>query len=194
MTYVVRRNQTVAFVIRGRLRISAGSSSDRRTFGSLSRVSSGGGRAALVDSQFEFDDAAQPPADLAETISDLLTIEAAARRQAPNPSLGHRIARFLEPRLMPYTVGSFASVIMFFLMFTALRPHFVALREAALQSNDVRSCYTPGYDLYEPKTWQESLPVVRHIRTVTHLKPKRRLAALTRAYAHTHASYYSDRC
>ena len=38
---------------------------------------------------------------------------------------------------MPYTVGSFASVIMFFMMFTALRPHFVALREAALQRNGV---------------------------------------------------------
>src|SRR3982751_683323 len=45
-----------------------------------------------------------PPSDLADTISDLLTIEAAARRQAPNPSISHRIARFLEPRLMPYTV------------------------------------------------------------------------------------------
>src|SRR5215203_5111482 len=74
------------------------------------------------------------PAGLAETISDLLTIEAAAR-QAIKPSLGIRIARFLEPRLMPYTVGSFASVILFFMMFTALRPHFVALREAALQAN-----------------------------------------------------------
>ena len=74
------------------------------------------------------------PADLAPTISDLLTIESAARRQAPNPSLGYRIARFLEPRLMPYTVGSFASVSMFCLMFSALRPHFVALREAAIQN------------------------------------------------------------
>src|SRR6185295_11333458 len=66
-----------------------------------------------------------PPPYLAETISDLLTIEAAARRQAPKPPLGRRIARFLEPRLMPYTVGSFASVFLFFMMFTALRPHFV---------------------------------------------------------------------
>src|SRR5829696_8289984 len=41
------------------------------------------------------------PPDLADTISDLLTIEAAARRQAPNPSFINRIVRFLEPRLMP---------------------------------------------------------------------------------------------
>ena len=61
------------------------------------------------------------PARMALTISDLITIEVTTRRQAPNPSLGHRIARFLEPRLMPYTVGSFASVIMFFLMLTGKR-------------------------------------------------------------------------
>jgi hypothetical protein len=48
--------------------------------------------------------------------------------------------RFIEPRLMPYTVGPFASVIMFFLMFTALRPHFVALRDAALQQQKCWVC------------------------------------------------------
>jgi hypothetical protein len=32
---------------------------------------------------------------------------------------------------MPYTVGSFASVLLFFAMFNALRPHLRALREAA---------------------------------------------------------------
>ena len=65
------------------------------------------------------------PADLAVSISDLLTVEAAARRQAPPQSWSYRILRFLEPRLMPYTVGSFTSVIMFILMLNALRPHFV---------------------------------------------------------------------
>src|SRR2546423_10747654 len=47
----------------------------------------------------------EPPADLAATISDLLTIEAAARRQAPNPALSSRITSFLEPWVMPYSVG-----------------------------------------------------------------------------------------
>src|SRR5690349_12643101 len=100
----------------------------------------------------------KPPADMADTISDLLTIEAAAR-QAIKPSFGVRVARFLEPRLMPYTVGSFASVILFFLMFTALRPHFVALREAALQNNpDVTmvNIYQGGqYNLYQPVSQQD---------------------------------------
>src|SRR5262245_18638222 len=92
----------------------------------------------------------KPPAGLAASISDLLTIEAAARRQAPPPSIGRRIARFLEPRLMPYSVGSFASVIMFTLMFAALRPHFIALREAALQNSVTVVQTAPAYDLYRP--------------------------------------------
>ena len=135
-----------------------------------------------------------PPAGLAETITDLLTIEAAAR-QAPKIPWERRIARFLQPRLMPYTVGSFASVILFFLMFTALRPHFVALREAALQNSgyDVRTVsLPPGYDLYVPVSsqdfasmrapWGEESPS---------LNPGGALAALTRGYAHPRANYRS---
>ena len=92
----------------------------------------------------------KPPAGLADSISDLLTIEAAARRQAPPPSFGQRIACFLEPWLMPYSVGSFASVIMFALMFAALRQHFIALREAALQNVPVLQTTELSYDLYKP--------------------------------------------
>jgi len=133
-----------------------------------------------------------PPPDLAVTISDLLTIESAARRQAPNPSLGHRIARFVEPRLMPYTVGSFASVIMFFLMFTALRPHFVALREAALQNSGVIMLRpTEMYDLNSPEDFARSR--APYAEESPSLNPGGALAALTRAYAHARAnSHYSE--
>jgi Putative zinc-finger len=134
-----------------------------------------------------------PPSDLADTISDLLTIEAAARRQAPNPSISHRIARFLEPRLMPYTVGSFASVIMFFLMFAALRPHFVALREAALQNSGgvlVLRTTGPVYDLYSPEDFARSRADVSELSPT--LNPSGRLAALTRASTHSHASYPNE--
>src|SRR4030095_6233886 len=54
-----------------------------------------------------------PPVNLNETITDALLIEAGARRQSPKPSLPVRLAYWLEPRLMPYTIGSFASVFMF---------------------------------------------------------------------------------
>jgi hypothetical protein len=135
------------------------------------------------------------PAGLAGTISDLLTIEAAAR-QAIKPSLGIRIARFIEPRLMPYSVGSFASVILFFLMFTALRPHFVALREAALRNSGgvimVRA-YEPGYDLYKPVSQQDFADSRAPFGEQSpSLNPGGALAALTRAYAHPHADYRAD--
>jgi Putative zinc-finger len=131
-----------------------------------------------------------PPPYLAETISDLLTIEAAARRQAPKPSLARRIARFLEPRLMPYTVGSCASVFMFFMMFTALRPHFVALREAALQGNGILMPKQPysGYDLKAT----EDLARNQAPELSPTLDPRGALAALTRTLPHPHAGYYAD--
>jgi len=137
-----------------------------------------------------------PPTGLADSICDLLTIEAAARRQAPPPSLGRRIARFLEPRLMPYSVGSFASVIMFTLMLAALRPHVVALREAALQNSSVTVLQTtePLYDLYRPVT-PELLAMRRAPfgEQSPSLNPTGALAALTRAYAqHPRAGQYED--
>lgn len=136
-----------------------------------------------------------PPADLAINITDLLTIEAAARRQAPPPSLVFRLVRFIEPRLMPYTVGSFASVIMFFMMLNALRPHFVALRQAALQNSGVLELRTtdPIYDLYQPKTPRDfAASRAPYAELSPTLNPDGKLAALTRAYAHPHPGYYGD--
>ncbi len=129
-----------------------------------------------------------PPAGLAESITDLLTIEAAAR-QVPKPSFGRRVARFLEPRLMPYSVGSFASVILFFLMFTALRPHFVALREAALNNGGLDMVRTvrlmPGYDLYQPVDPRDfAFSRAPFGEESPSLNPGGALAALTRAYSH----------
>jgi len=123
-----------------------------------------------------------PPPDLALAISDALSIEAAARRQEPTPSVGQRIARFLEPRLMPYTVGSFASVFLFFMMFTALRPHFVALREASQQNVLI---VRPLYDLNQPVTAETfSASRAPFAEESPSLNPKGALAALTRSYAH----------
>jgi len=125
-----------------------------------------------------------PPPDLAMAVCDALAIESAAQRQQPDPSLGQRIARFLEPRLMPYTVGSFASVILFFMMFTALRPHFVALREASVQNSGVMIVY-PLYDLNRPVN-AETFAASRapFAEESPSLNPVGSLAALTRAYAH----------
>jgi len=137
-----------------------------------------------------------PPSDLAVTIANALAIEAAARRQQPNPSMGHRLLRFVEPWVMPYSAGSFASVIMFFLMFTALRPHFVALREAAAQQRSsvfVIETIDGGYDLYKPVTGAglaaERAPVSSFSPT---LDPSGALATLTVSYARPHANLDGD--
>lgn len=137
-----------------------------------------------------------PPSDLAATITNALAIEAAARRQEPNPSLVYRIKRFIEPWVMPYSAGSFASVLMFFLMFTALRPHFVALREAAaMQRGSVFMIRTidGGYDLYKPVT-AEGLAAQRAPFTLESptLDPDGSLAALTVSYARPHANLDGD--
>ena len=140
-----------------------------------------------------------PPPDLAANISDALYIEAAAQRQAPQPSLGYRIMRFLQPRVMPYTVGTFTSVIMFFSMLNALRPHFVALRDAAIQQHGVLVLQTGGegayrfrYNLLEPVT-SESLARERAPfgEQSPSLNPDGSLAALTRAYAHPNVNHYA---
>jgi hypothetical protein len=130
-----------------------------------------------------------PPADLAFNITERLIIEAAAQRQAPNPSWSHRIARFLQPRLMPYTIGSFASVILFALMFNALKPHFVALREAAEQNQTVLMLRTPTfvYDLNKPVTPEDfAASRAPYAEQSPSLNPGGALAALTRAYSRPH--------
>jgi anti-sigma factor RsiW len=136
-----------------------------------------------------------PPPDLVGAISDALMIEVAARRQAPESSLTYRVARFLEPRLMPYTIGSFASVILFALMFAALRPHFVALREAAMQNSGVIVLNTtdPGYDLNRPVTPEDfAASRAPFAEQSPSLNPGGALAALTRSYARPNANYYES--
>lgn len=136
----------------------------------------------------------QSPAGLASSITDALMIESAALRQSPQSSFGESIARFLEPRLMPYSVGSLASVILFIAMFGALRPHFVALHEAAAQSSSVYALpANAGYDLNKPVTSEDfAASRAPFAEQSPSLNPKGALATLTRSYAHPHTNEYQD--
>jgi hypothetical protein len=131
-----------------------------------------------------------PPLHLSDAISDAVMIEAAAQHQAPKPSLIAQVTRWLEPKLMPYTIGSFASVFLFAAMFAGLRPHFIALREAAT-SGILRASYAPN--IYEPVT-----PAVYAASRAPYaeqspsLNPTGALAALTRSYAHPHTEDSDD--
>ena len=132
----------------------------------------------------------QVPADLAESITEALAIEAGARRLQPRLSFEVRVGRWLEPKLMPYTIGSFASVILFVAMFAALRPHFVALHEAAQQSTANRTIVyrvEPGsvLDLNEPVRPEDyAASRAPFAEQSPSLNPSGALAALTQSYSH----------
>jgi hypothetical protein len=134
------------------------------------------------------------PVELASSINYALMIEAAARRQSPSRSFGERLAFWLEPRLMPYSVGSLASVVLFFSMFVALSPHFMALQKAARQMETVlvfRS--SPGFDLNKPVSSEDfSARRAPFAEQSPSLNPGGALAALTGAYAHPHANVSQD--
>jgi predicted anti-sigma-YlaC factor YlaD len=120
------------------------------------------------------------PDGLASSINDALMIEAAARRQTPELSLGERLAQWVQPRLMPYGIGSFASVILFVAMFAALTPHFIALQQAARQSNSVFA----RYDLNQPVTPKDfSANRAPFAALSPSLDPDGALAVLTKSYA-----------
>jgi hypothetical protein len=126
-----------------------------------------------------------PPADLISSISNAIAIEAAARRQTPRPTFFQRVSTFLEPRLFPYSVGSMASLILFVSMFVALRPHFIALHEAAAQDSGVFVIPgRPGFDITQPVT-SETFAASRapFAAQSPSLNPKGALAILTQSYA-----------
>ncbi|HKO96970.1 MAG TPA: zf-HC2 domain-containing protein [Pyrinomonadaceae bacterium] len=134
-----------------------------------------------------------PAADLVSAINDALMIEAAARRQSPKRSIGDTIRQWLEPRWMPYTIGSFASIILFVSMFAGFRPHFIALQEAARQSNQFVSADMRLYDLNQPVTPEDfSATRAPFAEQSPSLNPGGALAALTSSYARPRANVYED--
>jgi len=133
-----------------------------------------------------------PPSDLTFAINNALAIEAAARRQTPRISFVDRVARFLEPRLMPYSIGSVASVILFVAMFAGLRPHFVALHEAAVQNSAVY-VIPAGHDLTKPvNSIDFAASRAPFAEQSPSLNPKGALATLTRSYADPRPDRYED--
>ncbi|HMF55732.1 MAG TPA: zf-HC2 domain-containing protein [Pyrinomonadaceae bacterium] len=103
-----------------------------------------------------------PPLELIPAITDALIIEAAARRRSPHNPLHIAVLQWIEPRLMPYTVGSFASVILFLVLISAFRPHMQALRDWEVSQRDAdvialrvfatQSATGEDYDISQPVT------------------------------------------
>lgn len=105
-----------------------------------------------------------PPPGLAASINRAIVIEAAAIASRPvQESLWKKVLYWIEPRLMPYTVGAFASIILFAAMLAGLRPHLIALRdwevarhasESALSNNASTDEDEALYDVTKPITSQ----------------------------------------
>ena len=126
------------------------------------------------------------PAGLAAAITESLEIEAAACRLQPKVTFRVRFAQWLEPKLMPYAIGSFASVSLFIGIFVALLPTFSALHDAAARQTAIYGVAPrAGYNIYEPVT-PEDYAAQRAPFTVLSpsLNPKGALAVLTRSNAH----------
>jgi hypothetical protein len=126
------------------------------------------------------------PPDLASSINDALSIEAAARRRQPVLPFSVKLAQWLRPRLMPYTIGSLASVLLFGVMFNALRPHMRALSEAAIAAREA-DAGIEGPSIYEPITPElfaaQRTPFNGESPS---LNPRGALAELTRSRFHGH--------
>ena len=134
------------------------------------------------------------PADLASSITDALMIEAAARRLVPAPSFRERIMLWLEPRLMPYGVSSFASIVLFVSMLAAFRPHFVALQDAARETSTLQAFHPKArYDLNQPVSSADfSARRAPFAEQSPSLNPGGALAALTGSYANPHLNVNQD--
>ncbi len=140
------------------------------------------------------------PPDLALSIRDALSIEAGALVRQPRLPLTERLTGWLRPRVMPYTVGTFASCLLFILMFAALRSSLQAFRtfDLATRSGGFQYRVTmitrePGYDITKPIT-PESLAAGRSEVAVESpsLNPRGALAALTNDAAQESATNTED--
>lgn len=97
-----------------------------------------------------------PPANLVNSINDALLIERAARPKTAAHPLGMRFIRWLEPLLMPYTVGALASLILFVAIFSALRVQMSTLQILAGAAypapNTIWVGGEEGFDVTQPIT------------------------------------------
>ena len=71
------------------------------------------------------------PAGLVLAVEDAIMIERAARVQQPHVPAWRVVMRWIEPRMMPYTVGALTSALLFFTLANALRPQMRLLRDLA---------------------------------------------------------------
>jgi hypothetical protein len=135
--------------------------------------------------------AAAVPTDLAAAISRRLKVEAAAGLPEHGHPTWRRIGDWILPRVMPYSIGALASVLLFVAMLAALRPHLRALHDAVvasqIESNRTVRGLGNGWDITKPVSPQ-GLAAERAPFGVESpsLNPRGALATLTLSDAHNH--------
>lgn len=143
------------------------------------------------------------PPSMAAAISDALMIEAQACLRQPQLPLGVRFTTWLRPRLMPYTVGSLASLILFIGMLAALRTSVTTFREwdrISRESDEVayRIINVQGGGDDRPDLTKPVAPDVFAATRAPYaiespsLNPRGALAALTRSKLHAHENDDDD--
>jgi anti-sigma factor RsiW len=98
----------------------------------------------------------EAPADLIPSINRALAAAAARDKVLRDTTFGDVVRAWLQPVMMRYAFSSLASVIIFAAVFSALRPHMIALHEAALAFDqaaitiELVDPLRPGYDITKP--------------------------------------------
>lgn len=99
---------------------------------------------------------ATPPVNLVASINRAVVAEAARTKAQRDKTVGDVVRAWLQPAVMRYAFSSLASVIIFAAVFSALRPHMIALHEAAVAFDqasitiELADPLRPGYDITKP--------------------------------------------
>lgn len=138
------------------------------------------------------------PADLIPTIQSAMRAEVSvqrARRNAPvSEAFVDFISVWLQPRAMRYAFSSVASIILFAAVLVALKPHMLALHEAATAFEQFNSAGSGGaFNINDPITPTDYAALRTPFNSESpSLNPNGRLATLNLANADAHKNESND--
>lgn len=138
------------------------------------------------------------PADLIPVIQNAVRAEVSVQRAQRNAPFGEAFVDFisvwLQPRGMRYAFSSVASIILFAAVFVALRPHMLALKEAATAFEQYSAVSSSGpYDINRPITATNYAALRTPFNSESpSLNPNGSLATLNLANPHSHESENND--
>ena len=96
------------------------------------------------------------PADLVNSVNRAILAEADVRQYRTQITFGDVVRGWLQPLPVRYAFSSLASILLFGAVFLSLRPHMIALHEAALAFDEtamireIPDFMSVGYDINQP--------------------------------------------